>query len=103
MRRMWTCKQGMIHVPGVPNGMGAVLFCSGWQPECLEIYTYGEERWDGVYNGFSIEGQRMGLRRAAEPPSRQERRDGRWTLPCDRAGQKMPTLAARSATRPSRR
>lgn len=46
----------LINVPGVANGMGAVLFCKGDQPECLEIYTYGDDHWDGVYEGFSIEG-----------------------------------------------
>ena len=45
----------LINMPGVPNGMGAVLFCKGHQPECLEIHTYGEDHWDGVYDGFSIE------------------------------------------------
>jgi hypothetical protein len=44
----------VIIMPGVPNGMGAVLFCKGHQPECLEVYTYGEDYWDGVYDGFSI-------------------------------------------------
>ena len=46
---------GLIHMPGVPNGMGAVLFCKGDEPECLEVYTYGDDHWDGVYEGFSIE------------------------------------------------
>lgn len=44
-----------IAMPGVPNGMGAVLFCKGDQPECLEIYTY-DDHWDGAYDGFTIEG-----------------------------------------------
>ena len=44
----------LIRMPGVPTGMGAVLFCTGDQPECLEVYTYGDEHWDGVYEGFSI-------------------------------------------------
>lgn len=45
----------LICMPGVPNGLGAVLFCKGLQPECLEVYTYGDQHWDGVYDGFSIE------------------------------------------------
>ena len=45
----------LINMPGVPNGMGAILFCRGDQPECLEVYTYGNDHWDGVYDGFSIE------------------------------------------------
>jgi hypothetical protein len=35
--------------------MGAVLFLNGNQPECLEVYTYGLELWDGVHDGFFIE------------------------------------------------
>lgn len=46
---------GLIHMPTVPNGMGAVLFCRGDRPECLEVYTFGNEHWDGVYDGYSIE------------------------------------------------
>ena len=46
----------LINMPGVPNGMGAVLFCKGDQPECLELYTYGDDHWDGVHEGFSIQG-----------------------------------------------
>ncbi|MGI8980372.1 MAG: hypothetical protein ACR2FY_14185 [Pirellulaceae bacterium] len=45
----------LINMPGVPNGMGAVLFCKGNQPRCLEVYTYGDNHWDGVYDGFTIE------------------------------------------------
>ena len=44
-----------IRMPGVPNGIGAVLFCDGCQPECLELFTYGDDYWDGVYDGFSFE------------------------------------------------
>jgi len=46
---------GLIKMPGVPNGMGAVLFCKGGLPQCLEIFTYGNERWDGIYEGFAME------------------------------------------------
>jgi len=45
----------LIKMPGVPNGMGAVLFCKGDEPSCLEVYTYGDNHWDGVYDGFTIE------------------------------------------------
>jgi hypothetical protein len=44
-----------ISMPGVAGGLGAVLFCKCGQPECLEIYTYGEDHWDGAYDGFSID------------------------------------------------
>ena len=43
-----------ISMPGVPSGLGAVLFCAGNQPNCLEIYTFGDEHWDGVYDGFAV-------------------------------------------------
>jgi len=43
-----------IVMPGVPNGMGALLFCEGGKPHTLETYTHGTELWDGVYTGFSF-------------------------------------------------
>ena len=43
-----------IHLPHVPSGLGAVLSCSGDYPTCLELFTYGDELWDGTYDGFSI-------------------------------------------------
>ena len=45
----------LIRMPGVPNGMGAVLFCKSGKPECLETFTYGDDHWEGVHEGFSIE------------------------------------------------
>jgi hypothetical protein len=48
--------EALIRMPGVPNGMGAVLFCKGNQAECLELFTYGnDDLWDGRFDGFSIE------------------------------------------------
>lgn len=44
----------LINVPGVPNGMGAVLFCKDGCPDMLETYTYGDP-WDGTFTGFSID------------------------------------------------
>jgi len=46
---------GLIKKPGVPNGMGAVLFCKGGRPRLLEVFTYGNDHWEGVYDGFAIE------------------------------------------------
>ena len=43
-----------ITIPSTLNGMGAVLFCENNKPKCLETYTFGEELWVGVYEGFSI-------------------------------------------------
>lgn len=45
----------LIRMPGVLNGMGAVLFCNDDQPECLEVFTYGDDHWEGAYDGFSFE------------------------------------------------
>lgn len=45
----------LISMPGVPNGMGAVLFCEKGVPGFLEVFTYGDDLWDGVFEGFAIE------------------------------------------------
>lgn len=45
-----------IVMPGVPSGMGAILFCLGDWPKCLETFTYGNDHWDGVFEGFRISG-----------------------------------------------
>ena len=45
----------LINMPGVPSGLGAVLFCEGGQPNMLEVYTHGNEPWDGVYDGFNLQ------------------------------------------------
>jgi hypothetical protein len=44
----------LIQVPGVPNGLGAVLWLNNELPLCLEIYTYGGDSWDGSFEGFSL-------------------------------------------------
>jgi hypothetical protein len=45
----------LITMPGVPNGMGAMLLCTGSEPEELEVFTYGDSLWAGNYEGFSLE------------------------------------------------
>ncbi len=45
----------LIRMPNVRSGMGAVLFCEEGKPKCLETYTFGDEPWDGIFDGFSIE------------------------------------------------
>ena len=45
----------LVRVPGVPNGMGAVLYCRRTLPKCLELFTYGDDPWDGTYEGFMLE------------------------------------------------
>ena len=46
---------GLVRLPGVPSGLGAVLFCQGDRPTCLELYAFGDEHWDGVHDGFRLE------------------------------------------------
>ena len=48
-----TSKKWHITVPGVPNGMGALLMCKNDKLDCLETFTYGDH-WDGVFEGFEI-------------------------------------------------
>jgi hypothetical protein len=43
-----------ISIPTVQNGMGAALWCRSGQPECLELFTFGNDHWDGTTDGFSI-------------------------------------------------
>ena len=45
---------GLISMPNVPHGMGAILFCGKGKPKCLEIFAYGEGFWDGLHDGFSL-------------------------------------------------
>lgn len=52
-KHLWL--NSLILVPGVNLGLGAILFCKHGNPMCLEIYAYGDNCWDGVYNGFPIQ------------------------------------------------
>ena len=52
-KQIWL--DSLVVVPGVKIGLGAVLFCQHGNPMCLEIYTFGDNCWDGVYSGFSIQ------------------------------------------------
>ena len=45
----------LINMPDVPNGMGAVLFYENGRPIMLETYTFGNDHWEGIYDGYSIE------------------------------------------------
>ncbi len=47
---------GIITVAGVPNGLGAHLMLLGGRPDCLEIFTFGSDHWDGTYDRFSLPG-----------------------------------------------
>jgi hypothetical protein len=43
-----------IVMPGLTNGLDAILFFDGNRVKSLEIATFGSEPWDGAYQGFSI-------------------------------------------------
>jgi hypothetical protein len=43
-----------IEVPGIPNGLGAVLWLNKDLPLCLEIYTFAGDSWDGSFEGYSL-------------------------------------------------
>ena len=47
--------KALIRVSGVAGGMGAVLYCPGTLPNFLEVFTFGDERWDGTYESFVLE------------------------------------------------
>jgi hypothetical protein len=44
-----------ILMPGVENGMGAMLFFEASRSLVLETYTFGDDFWDGDYTGFSLQ------------------------------------------------
>ena len=45
--------KGLIEISGVPNGLGALLILINGEPDCLEIYCFGD-KWDGTFVGFSF-------------------------------------------------
>jgi hypothetical protein len=45
---------GVITIAGVPNGLGAHLMLLAGLPDCLEIYTFGSDHWDGTFDSFSL-------------------------------------------------
>ncbi|MEM8501469.1 MAG: hypothetical protein AAF542_25900 [Pseudomonadota bacterium] len=47
--------EGQIKMPSVPNGLGAMLMTNGAAPECLEVFTHGDDLWNGRFEEFSIE------------------------------------------------
>lgn len=54
---LWRDRVGLdtlIEIPGVPNGLGAVLWLNSDLPLCLEIYTFGGDSWDGSFEGYSF-------------------------------------------------
>jgi hypothetical protein len=45
-----------IAMPGMPDGLWAVLFTVEGKPACLEISTFKDMPWDGTYAGYVIVG-----------------------------------------------
>ena len=43
-----------ILMPGVQNGLGALLFFDSTRIAFLEIFSYGDEGWSGNWDGFSF-------------------------------------------------
>lgn len=50
----WLGLNALIQLPGVPNGLGAVLACKEGKPLFLEVYAYGDDHWDGTFDDFVI-------------------------------------------------
>ncbi len=46
---------GHISMPGVQLGLGALLFFNVNSIAFLEIFAYGDDAWDGNWEGFSLE------------------------------------------------
>ena len=46
--------RGHIKVPGLGVGLGAVLFLKGRDPYFLELYTFGDEPWEGESGEFEV-------------------------------------------------
>jgi len=46
---------GLIRMRVVANGMGALLWCRLGRPHCLELYTFGDDAWDGSFDEFELE------------------------------------------------
>lgn len=45
-----------ILMPGVRNGLGAMLLVNADSILFLEIFTYGDDGWNGNWEGFSFAG-----------------------------------------------
>lgn len=43
-----------ILIPGVENGLGALLFFKEGKIDCLELFAYGDDTWDGRWLGYSL-------------------------------------------------
>jgi hypothetical protein len=43
----------LITIPGLRDGLGAVAFREGDRLK-LETYTFGNEKWDGTFEGFEF-------------------------------------------------
>ena len=43
----------LVTIPGLQHGLGVVAFREG-STLTLETFTIGDERWDGVFDGFAV-------------------------------------------------
>lgn len=43
-----------ILMPGVQHGLGALLFFDADGIAVLEIFTYGEDAWTGIWDGYAL-------------------------------------------------
>jgi hypothetical protein len=43
----------LVTIPGLHEGLGVVAFREG-DRLTLETYTFGDEKWDGAFEGFVI-------------------------------------------------
>ena len=43
-----------INIPGIKSGLGAALFFEDGKVRVLEFFAFGDETWDGLFDGFSI-------------------------------------------------
>jgi hypothetical protein len=45
---------GSIYVPGVPSGLGCVIDVDSGKLNHIELFTYGDEAWDGATDGAKV-------------------------------------------------
>jgi len=45
---------GQLMVPGVPSGLGAIVAVDQGKIKYLELFTYGDEKWNGETTNLKI-------------------------------------------------
>jgi hypothetical protein len=51
-----------ISMPGVPLGLGALLFFNANSIAFLEIFAHGDDAWGGNWEGFSLDEREAGIK-----------------------------------------